>query len=304
MKYGAISPLLLAAALFGASVAKADVKAGVDAWAQGDFASAVAEWLPLAERGNADAQFNLGQAYKLGRGVPMNLVTALEWYRKAAAQGHIRAEDNYGLLLFQQNRRPEAMPFLLRSAMRDEPRAQYLVGTALFNGDLIQRDWIKAYALMSRAAASGLPQAANALAQMDTHVTDDQRRQGIAMADAMAGKAKAREEAIASADPPRNMQPKASVLRSDPIVTPAKAAAPNQDSGWRVQLGAFSDRTRAEAHWRMISAKISALSEHPPLIEPAGNLFRLQATGLNNRGDAATLCRAITAAGADCIVKY
>ena len=60
----------LAAAAFSASPALADVRAGVDAWQRGDFATAVKEWRPLADKGDADAQFNMGQAYKLGRGVP------------------------------------------------------------------------------------------------------------------------------------------------------------------------------------------------------------------------------------------
>ncbi|WP_420146360.1 tetratricopeptide repeat protein, partial [Sphingobium sp.] len=86
--------------------AMADVKTGVDAWQQGDYARAIAEWRPLAQSGDPDAQFNLGQAYKLGRGVQPDLATAIDWYRKAAVQGHLRAEDNLGLLMFQQGDRP------------------------------------------------------------------------------------------------------------------------------------------------------------------------------------------------------
>ena len=56
-----------------AAPARADVKAGVDAWQAGNYPAAVAEWRPLAIAGDADAQFNLGQAYKLGRGVPADL---------------------------------------------------------------------------------------------------------------------------------------------------------------------------------------------------------------------------------------
>ena len=312
MKYGTISMALLALALSGANAAYADVKDGVDAWAQGDFSRAVAEWQPLARQGDADAQFNLGQAYKLGRGVPMNLATALEWYRKAAVQGHARAEDNCGLLLFQQNRRAEAMPYLRRSAMRGEPRAQYLVGAALFNGDLMQRDWINAYALMSLAAASGLPQAASALAQMDSHVTEDQRRQGIALAQAMTGTQKEQADVPASAAPAKTAPPRrpmptpvkqAPVPPSVPASPPATAVPAGQDSGWRVQLGAFSETDRAEAHWHMVSTKVSALSRHRHIIEPTAGLFRLQAIGFSDKGGATALCSAIKDAGADCIVK-
>ncbi len=68
------------AAMAAASTATAafgqDVEAGVRAWEAGNHAEAVRQWRPAAERGNVDALFNLGHAYRLGRGVPQNLATA------------------------------------------------------------------------------------------------------------------------------------------------------------------------------------------------------------------------------------
>jgi uncharacterized protein len=133
--------LPIAAALSFAAPAHADVKDGVDAWEAGDYQKAVAEWRPLAVAGDPDAQFNLGQAYKLGRGVPSDLMQAESWYRRAAKQGHLQAEDNLGLILFTANKRAEAMPYILASAGRGEPRAQYVLGTAHFNGDFADKDW-------------------------------------------------------------------------------------------------------------------------------------------------------------------
>ncbi len=165
-----------------AAPAFADVKAGVDAWSRGDFQTALKEWRPLAVAGDADAQFNLGQAYKLGRGVPIDLNQAEGWYRKAALQGHVQAEDNYGLVMFQNGKRQEALPWIDKSANRGDPRAQYILGTALFNGDMMAKDWVKAYALMTRASASGLAPASSSLAQMDKFIPMDQRQKGLAMA--------------------------------------------------------------------------------------------------------------------------
>ena len=88
-----------------AAPAAADVKQGVDAWSHGDYKAAVDIWRPLAVAGDADAQFNLGQAYKLGRGVPIDMPIATEWYRKAAIQNHAQAIDNYGLILFQEGKK-------------------------------------------------------------------------------------------------------------------------------------------------------------------------------------------------------
>lgn len=177
--------LLLAAgslALGVAVPALADVKAGVDAWERGEFDRAIEEWRGPATNGDADAQFNLGQAYKLGRGVPMDLKIAESWYQKAAEQGHIQAADNYGLVLFQDNRRDEAMPYIRASSARGEPRAQYVLATAMFNGDIAEKDWVRAYALMTRASAQGLPQASRSLATMDKYISLSDRTKGTQLA--------------------------------------------------------------------------------------------------------------------------
>ncbi|PHR16733.1 MAG: hypothetical protein COA41_13115 [Sphingopyxis sp.] len=180
-----VASLLGIALLLGSGPALADVKAGVDAWGRGDFQTAISEWRGPAEKGDADAQFNLGQAYKLGRGVPQDLVQAEKWYKRAADQGHLQASDNYGLVLFQDNRRAEALPYLQASAQRGEPRAQYVLGTGHFNGDFVEKDWVKAYTLMTRASAQQLPQATSNLAQMDRYIPVEDRRRAIALAGQM-----------------------------------------------------------------------------------------------------------------------
>src|SRR6478672_4416305 len=98
------------AAMLGAAVAPLSaqsVKAGIEAWQRSDYANAVAIWRPLAEKGDADAAFNLGQAYRLGRGVPTNLAIAKSWFERAARQNHIDAQTTLGLLLFQNGEQGE-----------------------------------------------------------------------------------------------------------------------------------------------------------------------------------------------------
>jgi cell division septation protein DedD len=202
-------------ALMIAAPVLADVKTGVDAWQQGDYARAIAEWRPLAQAGDADAQFNMGQAYKLGRGVQSDMSTAIDWYRKAATQGHSRAEDNLGLLMFQQGDRAAAMPYLQKAATRGEARAQYIVGTSLFNGDLVGRDWIRAYALMTRASGSGLTQATTSLEQMDKYISEADRRKGLALATEM-GSQQQQTSQLAVAPAPSAPRPVAAPPRPTP----------------------------------------------------------------------------------------
>lgn len=177
------------------------VKAGVDAWSAGDYDAAVKAWQGPASKGDADAQYNLAQAYKLGRGVGIDLTKAESLYRKAAAQGHLQAGDNLGLLLFQSGRREEALPWVTASAERGDARAQYILGIATFNGDLVAKDWVRAYALMTRASQAGVPQARDALASMDKVIPLQQRQMGVSLAgdlERQAEEARARE--VASAD--------------------------------------------------------------------------------------------------------
>ena len=76
----------------------ADFQAGMDARNRGDFAKAMREWQPLAEQGNAPAQFYLGLLYENGDGVPEDYKKAREWYEKSAAQGEANAQFYLGLM--------------------------------------------------------------------------------------------------------------------------------------------------------------------------------------------------------------
>lgn len=220
----------LAAALVATMLsvtAWADTKAGVDAWSRGDHEAAVKEWLGPAAKGDADAQFNMGQAYKLGKGVPQDFKRAEAWYRKAAEQGHIKAADMVGLMLFQENRKADAMPFLQASAERGEPRAMYILGVAHFNGDTVGKDWVRAYALMTRAAASGLEQATRSLATMDGIIPLDQRQLGVSLASELEQKAQAkRSQQFAAADLGVKASPTAPIRAGAPTGSLEKAEVP------------------------------------------------------------------------------
>ena len=193
----------------GAPVAAQNVEAGVRAWEAGNYEEAIRNWRPLADSGDQDAQFNLGHAYRLGRGVPQNMTLAEQWYERAARAGHVEAQAMYGLILFQNNRRQEALPFIQRTAERGDRRAQYVYGTALFNGDVVARDWPRAYAFMSRAAAQGLPYAQSQLTEMEQHLSAEDRARGTELAQAMAASAPpaAAPTRVASATPPVSTRP-------------------------------------------------------------------------------------------------
>ncbi len=305
---------------------QADVKAGVDAWSRGEYKKAVENWRPMAIAGDADAQFNLGQAYKLGRGVPVDLGLAEEWYRKAALQGHLQAEDAYGLTLFQNGKRDEAVRWLERSSGRSEPRAQLVLGTMLFNGDAVKKDWVRAYALVSRSAAAGLPQGGQTLGQMDQYIPTDTRQQGIALAreyesaadrpsyapevagqgssglrgtelpaSTFAEGGEARPALNTVKAPPKPAKPPVKATTVAQVPTPAVPPIPRTvtGKGWRVQFGAFRDEGNARGLWQQLQAKVGGMNALQPIYARAGTLTKLQAGPLASRDDAARLCQLV-----------
>ena len=86
------------AALALVSASAADVASGVAAYRQGDYARAMREVLPAAERGDATAQYYAGAMYEGGLGVEQSYLEALKWYRVAAEQGLVMAQYHLGVL--------------------------------------------------------------------------------------------------------------------------------------------------------------------------------------------------------------
>ncbi len=295
-----MSPRHLVAAamlvLLSAPISAQSVKAGIDAWQRADYASAVAIWRPLAEKGDADAQFNLGQAYRLGRGVPINLALAKSWFERAADAGHLDAETTLGLLLFQNGQQAEGLKWLRRAAVEGEPRALLVYGTALYNGDGVTQDRVLGYAYVSRAAAQGLAPAKDTLAQLDTLMSAADRKKAAQLAEATP---KGNEAPAAKPEPGRTLQPKAKPPAPKPAPVarvaqaPAQRLAPSPLKGrWRIQLGAFSQRGAAEALYQRLSGN-SAIAGRSPIYIPVGPVTRLQVGPFATRTAAAAACSSL-----------
>lgn len=278
----------LAIAMAACPASAQSVRAGIEAWQRGDAAAAVAIWRPLAEKGDADAAFNLGQAYRLGKGVPVDLAQAQGWLERAARKGHVDAEATLGLLLFQNGNRVSAMRWLNAAAEAGEPRAMLLVGTALFNGDGVPADPVKAYAYVSRAAAQGLAPAKATLADMDELMPLEQRQKGVALAKTMAAAKKPTAPGpakIASAKPPAP-KPSAKSVAAAPASAAAKPATVAAGQ-WRIQLGAFGQRKSAESLFAKLAPKLGG---RQAFYIPVGAVVRLQAGPYESKAAASAAC--------------
>jgi uncharacterized protein len=271
--------------------ALADVKAGVDAWSRGQYELAVKEWRDPALKGNSDAQFNMGQAYKLGRGVKSDLNVALDWYRKAAERGHIQASDSYGHLLHYQGKVSEALPYLQASASRGEPRAQYLLATELFNGVNISKDWVRAYALMTRASSAGMAPASRSLAQMDQYIPLEQRQQATVLAGDLEKQASASRTAQISGFPINTVPP---TPTGRPIPVPPSTTSPSTESGFPTSLPEALPSRPEQIRPPVKTAQTPAVRPVVAATRPAASTaqagpWRIQLGAFSNEGNARNL---------------
>jgi hypothetical protein len=278
------------ALIASASVSAQSVKSGIEAWQRADYAKAVSIWRPLAGSGDADAQFNLGQAYRLGRGVTINLGAARTWFERAATAGHLDAQTTLGLLLFQNGDQQQGLKWLRRAAEQGEPRALLVYGTALYNGDAVTQDRLLGYAFVSRAAQQGLGPAKETLEQLDGLMPAADRQKALVLARSIPNgtpvpsksiSKPARAAQTASKPPPKSAAPR----------TPKPAPSP-AIGNWRIQLGAFGQRASAEAMYRKVAGR-PALSGRGPAYVTAGNVIRLQVGPFVSRQAAAAACASL-----------
>lgn len=285
-------------ALLAAPLSAQSVGAGIEAWQKADYATAVSIWRPLAEQGDADAQFNLGQAYRLGRGVPIDLGAAQIWFERAATKGHTDAQTTLGLLLFQNGNHTGALRWLKAASDKGEPRAMLVYGTALFNGDSVAQDPVQGYAYISRAAAQGLLAAKDTLGQLDRILPLEDRRKGTALALAMVKSSPApvstpKPAANAPAKPAKPARSVAVHVAEPPpkaVPKPPAQTASLASGKWRIQLGAFSQRSSAEALFRKLSGKLGGRQAY---YVPAGPVTRLQVGPFESKAAAAAACSAV-----------
>ena len=131
-------PLVLALLFVFAAPAWADFAAGQAAYKRGDYKTAIREFTAEANRGNADAQSNLGIMYGKGLGVARNYAEAAKWFRKAAAQGHAAAQNILGVMYNNgqgvTRNYAEALKWFHKAAEQGNAAAQLNLGVIYADG--------------------------------------------------------------------------------------------------------------------------------------------------------------------------
>ena len=156
----------------------ADFQRGLAAHNRGDFRTALREWRPLAEQGDADSQYNLGLMYQLGQGVPQDDKAVVKWYKLAAEQGNASAQYNLGLIYEMAQGVPQdykaAVKWYRLAAKQGDVYTQYRLGLMYHNGLGVPQNYIYAHMWANLAAASGHKLAAKGRSDLEKRMSPDQ----------------------------------------------------------------------------------------------------------------------------------
>jgi TPR repeat protein len=138
-----------------------ELEAGKAARESGDNRTAMKLLQPLAERGNADAQFEVGMVYDddaifakvTGNGLfgseAQDDVQAAKWLRKAADQGHARAQYCVGTE-YEEGKAvvrdlTEAAKWYRKAAEQGDTWAQGSIARMYWEGSGVKQDFVQAY---------------------------------------------------------------------------------------------------------------------------------------------------------------
>ena len=174
----ALALLILVLGLAGTADA-AEIGEAVAAAHRGEYATALRRLSPLAEEGDARAQFDIGFMHAYGWGVPSNPAEAITWYRKAADQGLQIAQHFLGIAYVNgEGVRPddaEAARWFARAAVQGFSQAQYMLGLMTMYGRGVPKDLVQGYAFIVMAGRGGVRSAARTVRNLE--LTDAQRVQ-------------------------------------------------------------------------------------------------------------------------------
>ena len=76
-----------------------DLQSGISAFEAKNFTMAMRLLSPLAEAGDAEAQYRMGMMFQNGLGRVTNAEAAAKWMHAAAEQGHVYAQHGLGIRL-------------------------------------------------------------------------------------------------------------------------------------------------------------------------------------------------------------
>lgn len=229
--------------------AEADAKTvqqGHEAYASGDFKKALEVWKPLAEKGNAQAQFYLSTLYSNGEGVEQDIFSALSWLTSSAQAGYGPAQFNLGNRYYHgrwvEQDHLRAAQWWRKAAEQGIPQAGYNLGSLYYHGQGLKKSKEEAVRWYRKAAEAGSEEAKTVLAKLEQSQPDapapknkekgkgKEKRQPPAQT-ADKNQAPAQDQPQAAAKPEAVEVPKPS---ETPAASPnvVKVSTPAESAGW------------------------------------------------------------------------
>jgi uncharacterized protein len=172
------------------SAVRADYAAGKDAYEMEDYISAMGHLLPLAEKGDTEAQILVGRMYNNGNGVTADLARGAGYYQRAASNGNARAQALLAFLYTAgrgvKRDHTLALHWYLQAANNGDPYAQLDVARIYRQGSHVEKDYVQAYKWY--AIASNNEAICDCLLDGKGLVAAKMTRQEIQQAESLAGK--------------------------------------------------------------------------------------------------------------------
>lgn len=174
----AIATLVAAAPARAGDDSPASYGRACQAYNQGAYFTAFRDLMPFAVRGDAQAQFAVGEMLRAGNGTRRNREEAIVWTRRAAEQGHSAAQCNLGISLFRGWGAPPnpqaAIDWWLQAAVSKNAHAMFNLGSVLARGRHVKRDLVRAYWWMTEASSHGYAGAEDVLTTLRKVMTATQ----------------------------------------------------------------------------------------------------------------------------------
>lgn len=151
--------LIFALACASGAARADDYEEAAAATRRGEYAKSVKLLKPLAEKGDARAQADLGAIYLAGKGVAADPKEALKWTRLAAEGGNASAQFNLGTMYLEGGvvlrDYKEAMKWNLLAARQGLAAAQLNIASMYYDGEGVAQDYKEAVNWLRLAAEQG-----------------------------------------------------------------------------------------------------------------------------------------------------
>ncbi len=275
--------LICLTTLWAGPLSAASFEEGLRAFRAGMPERARDIWIPLADAGDAAAQYSLAKLYEQGEEpVAQDLIEAVRWYREAAAQRLPAAQNNLALMYAKGRGVPldplRAVELWTSAADQSYRWAQYNLGLAYFRGQGVPKDEPEAAAWFRKAADSDLAQAQFIMGQLKREGLTLQQDSGIALTwyrrAAQNGDVRAEREVkaleaagIGPKQPgPPELEPQRSVAgKAQPALVKTKAAKASPTSLFKTNTGKAPAANVKAAPTKRPETEIAVQSQPEPL---------------------------------------